>query len=1455
MKKRTLSWPISSGLVGSLTLALSVNVRAQAPQTPRISVTAPAAPNVTAAPSASVRVAVPTPPTTVVGGLGFPATAPSASVTASAARPAGSAAPVSSAPSNGLAPPTVTPTAAYAAPSARKTVVPATPPTPEQVAALAALKVETEVYAKGAADYSDTVTNIVRLHYQEKKKEILTGLDKDIAIEKAELKKARDTAILRLEEFVAKYSGSRAQPEATPDAMYRLAALYAERAGESENTEDQSQGLKPAIDLYKRVIREFPKYRELAGIYYYLGHSLNDSSRIDEAQQVWRSLVCHNHFPYPTAPNPQKPEADTILPMPQDHDEAYWSEWRRAHQDYRSLKRGGPDTTYVDPYPADCEPIPQPAVLPGNEPKYLGEAWWQLGNWEFDQLDLGGGFVKAEPSAVYDYNRSASAYSHSLQFKAPRLYAVALYKFAWTLFKQERYEAATREFVHLLNFTDEQQKLTGEPGTDFRNEGYQYIASSLVNVDFKGPEPTEPFIPRPDIVDLEPNAVIVEQKLHVAIDRVKDPAIIPQDKPWTIDIYKALAAEFRALNEYHSALEVYEDILRKWPMDPTAPDVQNSVAETYDQLNSAVKAGTPEHDQNAAKALQARTLLANYIGTTPWTDANKENPTALRNAERLVRGGLFQAAAQHTNNGKAQLGAALQTSDPKEQIQNLSRAVSEYKLAAIGWEGVIKQDENDPEAYASRFWLADARHKSVRTEVLLHKLQRATYAEPTPQEIESARAAAVAVRDSDEDDKYLEPSGYFVVDESDIGRDLDKQRWEETKGASGVEPRTQLKFDGTDPQTRKVMTDPIPPIVQSTMAAREEYVQRVPPNLDVSHRSLDFQWQVAGEYYNYGHFDEAKARFEPMYKEHCGKDEYGYKAWEMLISMSNFSGDADRSRQLAEAEKNHSCAVNETQKVAAEGIVKPTIQAAFYQDAAKVFKQAQEAAPSPARDALWRKAGAMYEEALLAAPARDEAPEAAINGAFAYKQVGEFGKAIGMYDKFISEYGSNERLTALQKGDGKNGPDLKKYQTRLEFLGQAYDALSTTYYGFFNYQRAAETYEKIGANVRFDEGKRKIAAKNAMVLYANMAQREKATANYRTLISLHPTPDEKANADFLVADYDHKQWSESSPDSGSNREARQAAIAALQTFYYTNRNVPAASRYSLVAAYSIFKMKKAVRDPGYPAAATTAIAAWDSFRAHGPSKEGKAEAITAPFSDYGAEAQFALINDKVHAEYDVETGHHKYAGSVQDIIGDGKGKLGKYQADAALAQKYDDELEKIVKTYPSQEWVPAAIARQGSVYDALRTGLYNAVPPAVHYFTAQQDALLKRLEGSGIPKLQDQADDLRTNVKEGWRKKKEVELAGADQLMVKRYATAVAIARKYNIRNAQVTHAVERLAYFTDIIGDANMRSYVTQTKDLSDPSGMATLPYTDGMYLQARPGMTATPPPAGEGPPAPVAP
>ena len=43
-------------------------------------------------------------------------------------------------------------------------------------------------------------------------------------------------------------------------------------------------------------------------IYYFLGHAYNDSGRTDESKQVWRSLVCHNKYPYPTPPDPNAPQ-------------------------------------------------------------------------------------------------------------------------------------------------------------------------------------------------------------------------------------------------------------------------------------------------------------------------------------------------------------------------------------------------------------------------------------------------------------------------------------------------------------------------------------------------------------------------------------------------------------------------------------------------------------------------------------------------------------------------------------------------------------------------------------------------------------------------------------------------------------------------------------------------------------------------------------------------------------------------------------------------------------------------------------------------------------------------------------------------------------------------------------------------------------------------------------------
>ncbi len=795
-------------------------------------------------------------PSAATGASSAPASSGSAS-TASSAAPAASGATSASATA-------ATAEAVLPVPTFRPHAPPLPPPTPEQAAAYEAVRQETETYQRGATDYKDAITTIVSLHYEEKKKAILGGLDREIGIEKDELKKARETAIQRLEDFVARYSGTNAQPEATPDAMYRLAALYEERArSDDDPNADLAISLKPAISIYRRVIREFPTYNELAGIYYFLGHALNDSRRVDEAQQVWRSLVCHNHYKYPVPSDPKVADVDQIEPMPQDHDDAFWKAWRSRYPTPQSLKKGPKgDAIYDDPYPADCAIVPQPNVLAGEAPKYVAEVWWRMGDWEFDQLDLRGGVVDYEPSAVWDYNRAASAYTHSMQFKKPPIYGVALYKYAWTLFKQQRYESAVREFVHLLNYTDEQEKLTGDPGADFRQEAFTYIAGSLDNFDFVGPGPEEPYISRPDILDTARSPAEAETKLRIAIDRVQDPRLVPQDKPWTIEIYKALALEYRAINQYKNALAMYDLMLDKWPMDPSAPDNQNAIAEVYDLLARQTKAG-PERSDFEAKVLESRTSLSKYIGDAPWVDANKDNPVALQRAEELVRTGLKGAAVTHTRNGQAALDGAEQTADPREKLRLTTYALQEYKLAAIGWLGYLKQDENAPDAYKSRYFYADALHQQVRLEVALHQFDPRTYPEPMSQEIVTAERAAIDVRDSDEDDQFIDNAGLFVVDLADVDRDLAFQRWQDSNGTQGIEARKDPKLEGPDGD-KKVIVDGFPDVIQTSMRARDEYITRVPPERDKQNHASDYAFYTADQYYLYGHFDQAEPRFEAI---------------------------------------------------------------------------------------------------------------------------------------------------------------------------------------------------------------------------------------------------------------------------------------------------------------------------------------------------------------------------------------------------------------------------------------------------------------------------------------------------------------------------------------------------------------------------------------------------------------
>ena len=1297
----------------------------------------------------------------------------------------------------------------------RKGAPPPPTPTPQQLKALAELQAEAKEYEAGAKDYRKTLTMIVRHHYEEKRRRILSALDKEIAIEKKGLVDARDEAIRRLEQFIARYSGSNAHPVATPDAMFRLAALYEERARENFDA-DLSVTLKPALALYMQIIREFPNYEEIAGVYYYLGHGFTDAGLIDEGQQAFRTLVCHDK--YSVKVDPADPDKVVVQPLEQDHDQKFWTEWYNRNplpldQDPRRKAAlltapPGEELLFRDPYPESCKPIPQ-NLEPGEEPKYVAEAWWKIGDYHFDQIDPGGG--------PFTLNRAMSAYQHSMQWKKPPLYGVAMYKRSWTYFKQQRYKTAVEWFVNLLRYADEQEKKTGDPGADFRSEAYTYIAGSLTYVDFDGPPDGHPYIPRNDVLDVESDPLVAEEKMKIAIERVQDPQLIPQDEKWTVEIYKALAQEFIEITQNRNAIELLEVTLQKFPMDRDAPVMQNRVAELYDQLSKLAPEGSAAKEEYGARALEARTKLAAYVGATKWTDANRDDPEALQQAEDLVRGGLKRAAADHTNRARSFVAKAEQISDPEEASRWVEKAIGEYRLAETGWAAYYEQDPNALDAYESKYWLADARYFVV-------VLQLALGRDPKPADIQAAREANIAVRDSNEDDKFQQPAAYNVVTVAERLLEREFKKYEESNGAMGLEKRSEVKFTG-EGDNRKVIKEPVPSQILDAIQAREDYVARIPADRDPERNTLLYAFQAADYYFVYGHFPEARERFQPIFEEHCGKNKYGYQAWEKLLSMANFEVRQDEIRKLV----NKDCSFDEDTKAAGDALRNPTIMGIKYLDARKVYEEAEKMPDGPERDKKWREAAAMYKVALEKAPDRDEAPEAAMNGAFAYKQVGEYDKAIEMYELFISKYGSDKILKKLQQ------EDPKKYEQRVGFLKDAYNALANSYVLFFDYPKAAQTFDTISSIEHFEPNDRRAAAKQSLFLYSSLGDRRKMEAMRNRYKTLGASPKEIAEADFTIASTDVKKWDEFSPNEGANAAARRVAEASMTNYYNKNKRNDAAAKKVVEAAYLVAKMKRAAGSRELNKWWGNTITAFEKYKRVAPKKDGKSEALGSPEAGMAAEGEFDMLDKEIRRKFDYDAGHHRFKGTPDKVIQ-------QYKKAAVEAEKWHKKLQKVIDAYVSPEWSTAAVARQGSVYDSLRTGLYNTREPDLVMFSAKEKKLLKKLEDSGDMDLLEKADAFRVNKETAWRTKRDQEIDAADQIMVGRYATAVVMSRRYGVANPAVTHAIRRLAFMTEVVGEAKMKSYTAPVKDLN---------YTEGMFQRIRPGQYDSP--EADGMPAPL--
>jgi hypothetical protein len=298
----------------------------------------------------------------------------------------------------------------------------------------------------------------------------------------------------------------------------------------------------------------------------------------------------------------------------------------------------------------------------------------------------------------------------------------------------------------------------------------------------------------------------------------------------------------------------------------------------------------------------------------------------------------------------------------------------------------------------------------------------------------------------------------------------------------------------------------------------------------------------------------------------------------------------------------------------------------------------------------------------------------------------------------------------------------------------------------------------------------------------------------------------------------------------------------MEGYHAANRSNPAAGAYVVQAAYNAAKLHRASDNAlgGRLWCKNTILA----FGAYKSSAEGKV--LGSIQADMAAECAYKAIEERLKTEFDYDTGHHRYEGVIDKV-------KKAFEADIAKANdRYFKELQDVITTYQSRTWSVAARARQGSLYDSCRTGLYNARPPGLKLYTDREEKLLKLAETSGRDDLLETADALRQRRREEWRGARERLLNDADKAMVKFYAEAVVWAKAWKVRTPAVDLAIQRLAFFTDILGDAKMRDW---TQGVLDPETKSPFEYRDGVFLRTRPGMQPWLEPDGLPAPLPVLP
>lgn len=274
-------------------------------------------------------------------------------------------------------------------------------------------------YAQEVKDYQATVDSLVDAQYERRVAEINQRFDRQLENLEAVERERRQAAIKQFQTFLKEHPD---HPRYTPDAMFRLAELYFEKAKSDYRRADERYrkqqeayraGRRPeapspprrdyskTIELFSQLIQDWPDYRLLDGAYYLLAYCHQEMGRVEKARDLFAELI---------------------------------------------VKR------------------------PNSE--FVPEAWIRIGEYHFDYSD--------SPEEI---RLAQEAYEQAMKYEDSKFFDKALYKLAWTHYRLDNFDNAINRFKQLVEYSDRQAE-AGQSGSVLREEAVQYIAVSLAEEDW-----------------------------------------------------------------------------------------------------------------------------------------------------------------------------------------------------------------------------------------------------------------------------------------------------------------------------------------------------------------------------------------------------------------------------------------------------------------------------------------------------------------------------------------------------------------------------------------------------------------------------------------------------------------------------------------------------------------------------------------------------------------------------------------------------------------------------------------------------------------------------------------------------------------------------------------------------------------------------------------------------------